>query len=151
MTNPSIPLPDENSLQPLTQPYVRLTQRNMQLLTSFSASPEMVSLWMKNGQKMFSQAVQGAASGKASHDPKKMAEQIQDNLSDVSQSKAFASLLQGLMQSHMQFLTDLAQTNMAVLGQVPTKMMQNLQQAAVSGPAAEALEEHPARARRKGH
>jgi hypothetical protein len=148
-----IPMLNENSLQPFMQPYVRLTQRNMQLFTSFSASPEMVSLWLKNGQKIFTQSVQQAASGKTSHEPQKMVEQVQENMSDVGQSRAFSSLLQGLMQSHLEFLTDLAQTNMAALSQMPTKLMGNLQQAAPIEPPADAtLEEQPtARARRKGH
>ncbi|MDZ5456827.1 hypothetical protein [Azohydromonas lata] len=153
MTNPINTMLNENSLQPSMQPYVRLTQRNMQLLTRFSASPEMVSLWLKNGQKIFAQTVQEAASGKTSHEPKKMVKQVQENISDVGQSKAFASLLQGLMQSHLEFLTDLAQTNMAALSQMSNKMIGNLQQASLGEPPAEApLEEQPAtRAKRKAH
>lgn len=154
MTNPMIPMLNENSLQPFMQPFVRLTQRNMQLFTSFSASPEIVSLWLKNGQKIFTQSVQQAASGKTPHEPQKMVGQVQENMSDVGQSKAFVSLLQGLMQSHLEFLTDLAQTNMAALSQMPTKMMGSLQQVALTeAPAAVAtLEEQPAtRAKRKAH
>jgi hypothetical protein len=152
MTNTTLSLPNAEALQPFMQPYVGLTQRNMQLFTSFSASPEMASLWLKNGQKMFSQAVQGAASGKTSHGPAKIVEQVQDHMVNVGQSKAFASLLQGLMQSHLQFLTDLAQTNMAALGQMPAKVMEHLQQSAINGPAAaSAPEDHPLRAKRKAH
>lgn len=152
MTNPSISMPSQDSLQPFMQPYVCLTQRNMQLFTSFAASPEMVSLWLKNGQKMFSRAVQGAASGKTSHEPRKVIDEVQGNFLDVGQSRAFATLLQGLMQSHLQFLTDLAQTNMAALNLMPSRMMENLQQAALDGPpAVAALKEQPARAKRKAH
>lgn len=153
MTNPMTPTLNESALQPFMQPYVRLTQRNMQLFTSFSASPEMVSLWLKNGQKLFAQTVQETASGKTSHEPRKMVEQVQENMSDVGQSKAFASLLQGLMQSHLQFLTDLAQTNMAALSQMPTKLIGDMQQAVLSGPPTDvAQEEQPAtRTKRKAH
>jgi hypothetical protein len=107
----------------------------------------------KRSKKIFTQSVQQAASGKTSHEPQKMVEQVQENMSDVGQSKAFASLLQGLMQSHLEFLTDLAQTNMAALSQMPTKMMGSLQQAALSeAPAVATLEEQPAtRAKRKAH
>lgn len=153
MTNSIPPMFNESSLQPFMQPYVRLTQRNMQLFTSFSASPEMVSLWLKNGQKIFAQTVQETASGKASHEPRKMVEQVQENMSDVGQSKAFANLLQGLMQSHLQFLADLAQTNMAALSQMPTKLIGDMQQAVLSGPPTDvAQEEQPAtRTKRKAH
>ncbi len=152
MTSLSTSMPNADALQPFMQPYVRLTQRNMQLFASFSASPEMVSLWLKNGQKMFSQAVQGTASGKTPQEPRKMIEQVQGNMSDVGQSKAFANLLQGLMQSYLQFLTDLAQTNMAALSQMPTQMIEHLQQTALNGSSAAAVpEEPPARATRKAH
>lgn len=154
MTSSMTPMFNESSLQPFMQPYVRLTQRNMQLFTSFSASPEMVSLWLKNGQKIFTQTVQEAASGKTSREPQKMVEQVQENMSDVGQSKAFASLLQGLMQSHLQFLTDLAQTNMTALSQMPSKLIGDMQQAVLSGPPTDAAqEEQPAttRTRRKAH
>ncbi|WP_157264404.1 hypothetical protein [Azohydromonas aeria] len=101
---------------------------------------------------MFSQAVQETASGKGSRQPHEAIEQVQANMSEVGQSRAFAGLLQGLMQSHLQFLTDLAQAQMAALGRMPVQMMENLQQAAVNGaPAAAVLEEQPARSRRKAH
>lgn len=152
MTNSSISMPGQEALQPLMQPYVSLTQRNMQLFTSFSASPEMVGLWLRNGQSMFSQAVQQAASGKTSPQPHQVIEQVQANMSDVGQSRAFASLVQGLMQSHLQFLTDLGQAHMTALSRMPTQVLQSLQQAGVgAAPAAEVLEEQPARARRKAH
>lgn len=153
MTNPMIPMLNESSLQPFMQPYMRLTQRNMQLFTSFSASPEMVNLWLKNGKKIFNQSAQQAAAGKTSHEPQKIVEWAQKNMSDVGQSKAFVSLLQGLMQSHLEFLTDMAQTSMAALSQMPTQLMGNLQQAALSeAPAVATLEEQPAtRAKRKAH
>ena len=153
MTNPSISMTTPDALQPYMQPYVRLTQRNMQLFTSFSASPEIVSLWLQNGQKMFSRAVQETASGKTSHEPLKMVEEVQGSFLDVGQSRAFASLLQGLMQSHLEFLTDLAQTNMSAMSQVPAKMMENMQQAATKTLSAPPVHEETSRrsSRRKEH
>jgi hypothetical protein len=56
MTNPTIPMLSPETLQPFMQPYIRLTQRNMQLFTTFSVSPEMVQLWLQNAQKMVSHA-----------------------------------------------------------------------------------------------
>jgi hypothetical protein len=152
MTNQSIPMLSTDTLQPFMQPYIRLTQRNMQLFTSFSASPEMVTLWLQNAQKMVSQTARSATSGKTADAPQKVVEQVQSNLSDVGQSKAFAGLLQGLMQSYMQFMTDLTQTSMTALSQAPAKMLENLQQNAGSALSESAIhEEHPRRSRRKEH
>lgn len=130
MTNHPLPTIDPKMLSLLMQPYVRLAQRNTQLFTSFSASPEMVSLWLTSSQKMFNQAMQGTAGAKNSEEPRKMAEQFQKNLSQMGQSDAFSGLVQGLMQSHMQFLMDLAQNSMALLGQTPARMMEQMQQVA---------------------
>ncbi len=130
MKNLSFPMISPDTLHPFMQPYIRLTQRNMQLFTSFSASPEMVTLWLQNAQKMVIHAAKSTANGKSGEEPQKMVEQVQNSLSDVGQSKAFAGLVQGLMQSHMQFLMDLAQTNMSAMSEVPAKMMENMQQAA---------------------
>lgn len=153
MTNPSIPMLSQEALQPFMQPYIRLTQRNMQLFTSFSASPEMVSLWLQNAQKMVSHAAKGTVTGKAADTPQKMVEQVQHNFSDVGQSKAFAGLVQGLMQSHMQFLMDLAQTSMAAMSQMPSKMMENLQQTADKALSEPTPHEEPPRrsSRSKAH
>lgn len=81
-----------------------------------------------------------------------MVEQVQSNLADVGQSKAFAGLLRGLMQSHMQFMMDLAQTSVAALSQAPFKMLENLQHTPTSALSETALqEEQPRRSRRKEH
>lgn len=132
MTKSSLPTIDPETLPAVMQPYVRLAQRNMQLCTNFSMSPEMVSLWLTNNQKMFSQALQSTATGKKGEQPQKMLEQLQKNMSETGQSEAFVGLVQGLMQSQMQFLVDLAQTSMAVLSQGPAKMVEQIQQAASS-------------------
>lgn len=152
MTTSSTPMINQDELHSLMQPYIRLTQRNVQLFTSFSASPEMVALWLKNGQKMFSQTAQSAASGKTGSAPQEMIEQVQRNLSDLGRTKAFAALLQGLVQSQMQFLVDLAQTNMAALSQAPAQMMESMQQAASNRLSApEAQEEQPRHKKRREH
>jgi hypothetical protein len=152
MTNPSISSAGTEFFQPFLQPYVHLTQRNMQLLTKLSSSPEMVSMWMANGQRMFSQAVQETAAGKAEHEPRKATAQVHDNLMEMSKSKAFAGLIQGLMQSQMQFLADLAQTNMTAFSQAPIKMMGEMQKAASkSGSLTLDQAEPAAPAKRKAH
>jgi hypothetical protein len=152
MTNPFNPMINSEALQPFMQPYIRLTQRNMQLFTSFSVSPEMVTLWLQNAQKMVTHAAKSTASGKTADEPQKMVEQVQSNLSDVGQSRAFAGLLQGVMQSHMQFMMDLAQTGVAAVNQAPAKMLESMQHTATSALSETALlEEQPRRSRRKAH
>jgi hypothetical protein len=130
MTNSSNTLPSEEAFAPYIQPYVRLTQRNTHLFMQFAASPEMVSLWLKNSQNIFNHAVQNATDSKTGHKSEKIAAQAHSNLSEVGKSKAFAGFMQELMVSQMQFLVDLAQTNMATLREGPAKLMEQLQQAA---------------------
>ena len=146
MAEPMGSMMNQDMLQPFLQPYVRLAQRNMQLLTEFSVSPEMVSLWMTNAQKMFEQSARSAMSGQAGGDPQKMTEQLQSNVAQVGQSKAFAELVQKLMQSYSQFLFELAQTGMTAFGQEQAKLMGQMQQAAggaAASSAPEAKRPHP--------
>lgn len=130
MTNSAATKAGEEAGHPFVQPYVRLMQRNAQLFMHFAGSPEMVSLWLKNGQSVFNQAFQNAVAGETEDKPGKMATQTQRNLSELGNSEAFAGFLQGLMQSQMQFFADVAQTNMATLSQSPVKLMEQMQQAA---------------------
>jgi hypothetical protein len=77
---------------------------------------------------------------------------VHDNLMEMSKSKAFAGLIQGLMQSQMQFLADLAQTNMTAFSQAPIKMMGEMQKAASkSGSLTLDQAEPAAPAKRKAH
>lgn len=139
----------EDNFAPYIQPYVRLTQRNTQLFMQFAASPEMVSLWMKNSQSVFKQAVHKAAGGKADHEDDNMAAQAHSNLSEVGKSKAFAGFMQGLMESQMQFFVDLAQANMATLQQGPAKMVEQLQHAASQTIPMPSAEERPSRSSKR--
>jgi hypothetical protein len=123
------------------QPYARLTQRNTQLFMQFAASPEMVSLWLKNGQQVFNQISQNGSAGKATEDPAKAVAQAHHHLSEIGKSEAFAGFLQGMMQSHMQLFAELAQTNMATLSQGPAKMLEQMQQAASNAMALPQAEE----------
>ena len=132
MTKSSLPAVNLEALSPFIQPYVRLAQRNMQLMTNFSASPEVVSVWLSSNQMLFEQAIQGKTHGKAGKAPQKVVEQIQKDVSQVSQSKAFSGLVQGLMQSHIEFFMDLAQSSVVAWGQAPVHMLKQVQQATVS-------------------
>jgi hypothetical protein len=130
MTNSATTRAAEEVAHPFVQPYVRLMQRNAQLFMQFAGSPEMVSLWLKNGQGVFNQAFQSAVTGETEDKPGKIAAQAQNNLAELGNSQAFAGFLQGLMRSQMQFFIDVAQTQMATLTQSPVKLMEQMQQAA---------------------
>lgn len=132
---PQFPMPvllSPETLQTLMQPYMRLAQGNMQLLTRFSASPEMMMLWMANAQKFMEQATRGAADGRVEPDAGKLYEQVQGNVTKVAQSDAFAELLRGMMQNYAGFLQDLAQTGMTVAGQEQSRWMRQMQEASGS-------------------
>jgi len=66
----------QSALQPLT----KLTQANMDLVTKFSASPEVTSQAINDAQKLFQQA--------------------QESAMKLAQSQAFAGLMQGFMQNY---------------------------------------------------
>ena len=152
MTNRSSTLASEEAFRPFMQPFVRLTQRNTQLFMQFAASPEMVSLWLKSGQHVFNQAVQSSVTGKTRVEPEKISSQAQSNLQEVGKSKAFTGFMQGLMQSQMKLFVDLAQTNMATLSQGPSKMMEQMQQAASNTmPLPLAQDKQPRVSKRKAH
>jgi hypothetical protein len=152
MTHQSDTLMSEEDFHPFIQPYVRLTQRNMQLFMQFAVSPEMVSVWIKNGHDVFNQAAHSGVSGKAGNESGKIAVQTQSTLSEFGKSEALAGFLQGLMQSQVQFFVDLAQTSMAALSQGPVKMMEQMQHAANSPMLLfPALDKHPRVSKHKDH
>ena len=100
-------------MQPAMQPFVNLVQNNMTLLAKYSMSPEAVSQAMVAAQKMAKgeQPVSGF---------------------DMAQSKAFADLMQGMIQNYTQFMTELGQSGMAMLAQGQAAMMKNVQEASES-------------------
>lgn len=112
---------------PLLQPFVRLTQSNLQAWSRFSASPEMVSLFMTNAQRLFWSAPADAAA-MTKGEVQKLAAQAHENVSRVAQSAAFAELLKGLTQNYMQFLFELGQAGMKTMGQEQVRLMHQLQE-----------------------
>lgn len=99
-------------LQATVQPFMKLIQGNMALLTQFTMSPEVLSQAMSNAQSMFQQG-QGSAT-------------------QLAQSGAYAQLMQGLFRNYAEFMTDLGQSGMAMLAQGSTAMMQKAQEASSS-------------------
>jgi hypothetical protein len=101
------------------QPFVKLAQANMELLTKFSLSPEAVS----QSAVLMQQAQQAAAS--------------------LAQSNAFAQLTQGMLKYYTEFMTEWGQSAMATLAQGQAAMVARAQE--VTGNVVDAAD---ARARR---
>lgn len=87
----------DNLMLAPTQPFVKLAQANMDLLTRFSASPEFAEQASSNASQLIQQA--SASSMK------------------LMQSGAFAHMMQGMLQNYTAFLTELSQSGVAMLSQ----------------------------------
>jgi hypothetical protein len=99
-----------NLLQPAMQPFLKLVQNNMALLTKFSISPEAISQAMANAQSV--------AKGEQPVVP-----------TDLMQSNAFAQLMQGMIKNYTEFMTELGQSGMAMLTQGQAAMAQKADEA----------------------
>lgn len=108
-----------------TQPFVKLAQANMELLTGFSTSPEVTS--------------------QASADASQMFQQIAESSLKLMQSGAFASMMQGMLKNYAEFLTDLSQSSMAMLSESQAAMTRQVQEA--SSNVIDATSAHRRRAR----
>ncbi len=102
----------------VVQPWVKLTQSNMELLARFAVSPEMVRETMANAQSMLEQGQKSAA--------------------NLAQSGAFAHLTQGFMRNYIEFATEVSQTSMAALVRGQTEMLRFAQDAGTNAVAATA-------------
>jgi len=96
-------------MQSAFQPFLKLIQSNMALLTQFSMSPEVISQVMSNIQSQFQQG-QGSA-------PR------------LAQSNAFGELMQGMMRNYAEFMTELGRGSMAMMAQGQSAMMEQAQEA----------------------
>ena len=100
-----------NLMQTAIQPFIKLGQANMELLTQFSLSPQALAQSMSNVQSLF-QPGQAAAAPQ------------------LLQSGAFAQLAQGLLKNYTEFMLELGQSSMAVFAQGQAQMMSRAQDAA---------------------
>ena len=91
------------------QPFIRLAQSNMELVSRFALSPEVTSEAMRAMQSCMEQASALAAA--------------------FIQSRAFAELAQGLIRNQTEFVTDLSQSAYAVMGQAQATLLQHAQEA----------------------
>ena len=95
----------DNLMQAQTQPFIKLAQRNMELLTRFSSSPEMTA----QASSLFQQAT--------------------DSAKNLMQSGAFAQMMQGMMKNYTEFFMELNQSAMALMSQGQAAMVRQVQEA----------------------
>ena len=100
---------EDNVMQIPLQPYVRLAQANMDLLTRFATSPEVTSQATANASQLFQQASESAMR--------------------FMQSGAFAHMMQGMLKNYTEFLAELSQTGMTLMSQGQAAMTRQVQDA----------------------
>lgn len=88
---------DTNALQSAMQPLQKLAQSNMDLLTKFSASPEVTSQAMSDVQKLF--------------------QQTQESAMKLAQSHAFAGMIQGFIKNYTEFVSEVGQNVATIASQ----------------------------------
>lgn len=98
-----------NLMQVQSQPFVKLAQANMELLTRFSTSPEVTAQASANASQLFQQASESAMK--------------------LMQSGAFAHMMQGMLKNYTEFLAEFSQSGMAMLSQGQAAMTQHVQEA----------------------
>ena len=96
-----------NIMQTQAQPFLKLVQANMDLLTQFSTSPEVTSQTTTNASQLFQQGPAFAMK--------------------FMNSGAFAQLMQGMMKNYTEFLTELGQSTMAIASQGQAALLQRTQ------------------------
>ena len=103
----------DNMIQPAMQPFIKLAQSNMELLTKFSLWPDTVSQVAVSPQAFVQQAQHAAMS--------------------LLQPGAFAQLAQGMMKNYAEFLAECGQTAMATFAQGQAAMISQAQEVRSEG------------------
>jgi len=85
------------------QPFIKLAQANMELLSQFAFSPEVTSETMRVMQNAMEQAVASATS--------------------LTRSHAYIAFVQGLMKNYTEFLTEFGRSAYTVIGQAQTALL----------------------------
>jgi hypothetical protein len=98
-----------NIMQSQAQPFLKLVQGNMELLTQFSTSPEVTSQATSNASQLFQQGT--ASAMKLMH------------------SGAFAQLMQGMLKNYTEFLMELGQNAVAITSQGQAALLKQTQDA----------------------
>lgn len=100
----------DNVMQIQAQPFVKLAQANMDLLTQFTTSPEVTTQSTANASQFFQQASESAMK--------------------LMQSGAFAHLMQGMLKNYTEFLTEVSQGWMVTMRQGHDAFAQQAQEVA---------------------
>lgn len=100
----------DSLIQAQTQPFVKLAQSNMDLLTRFTSSPEVTAQAGANVSQLFQQASESAMK--------------------LMQSAAFGQMMQGMLKNYTEFLSEISQSGMAMLSQGQAEITQQVQKAA---------------------
>lgn len=107
---------DAAIFQSALQPFTKLTQANMELVTRFAASPEVTTQAINDAQKLF--------------------QQVQQSAMTLAHSQAFAGMMQGFMTNYTEFLTEMGHSATAMLSQGQAAFMQQANEAASNAVAA---------------
>ena len=99
----------DNAMQAQTQPFVKLAQANMDLLTRFSTSPEVTAQATASATSLFQQSAEAAT--------------------NLMRSNAFAHLMQGMLKNYTEFLAELSQSGMAMMSQGQAALTRQVQEA----------------------
>lgn len=99
----------DDLMQAHAQPFVKLAQANMELLTRFSTSPEVAAQAGANASQMFQQA--------------------SESTMRLMQSGAFAQLMQGMLKNYTEFLSELSQSGLAILAEGQAAVARQVQEA----------------------
>src|SRR5678816_1873587 len=105
-------IPMQSNIVPteVVQPFVKLAQSNMELLSKFSLSSEVMS--------------------EATRNIKSFLEQSQASTASLAQSQAFTALMQGMVQNYTDFVSELTQSTYAMMSQGQATFLQQAQAAA---------------------
>ena len=100
---------DTTVFQSAMKPLQKLAQSNLELLTTFSMSPEVTSQAMSDVQKLV--------------------EQTQDSAMKLAQSRAFAGMIQGFVENYTAFLTEVSQNATTIATQAQAGFMKQATEA----------------------
>jgi hypothetical protein len=107
----------DNFMQTQAQPFVKLAQANMELLTRYSTSSRVMAPNSANATQWFQQA--GESTMK------------------LMQSGAFADLMQGMLKNYTEFLAELGEGSMALMSQAQSSLTHPRLPASTEGDAKE--------------
>ncbi len=92
-------------MQAQTQPFIKLAQSNMELLTRFSTSPEVSA----SANQLFQQASESAM--------------------NLMHSGAYAQMVQGMWKNYAEFVAELSQNSMLLFSEGQAAMTRQAQEA----------------------